>query len=185
MLAVSLDLTGRRCVVLGGGAVAARKAATLVDEGAHVVVIAREVLVDLPTGIAALHVRPYRPGDLKGAFFVVAAVADDATNDAVLAEAAVEGTFVNVVDDLERATVHLMALHREGPVTVAVGTGGTSPALASRLRDLLAASLPAGVELAANTLAEERRALKAAGMSTEDVDWSPRLAALLGPVRPS
>lgn len=183
MLPIAIDLRGRRCVVLGGGRVASSKAASLLVEGAKVVVITEALLADLPAGVDEIHVRRYQAGDLTGAFLVVSAVADPDVNDAVLAEAEVSGTWVNVVDDLERATVHLMANHREGPVTISVSTAGSSPALASHLRTHLAGCLPAGVAEAATILAAERRAVRRGGASTEDIDWSGRIAELLGPPR--
>lgn len=184
MLPVSIDLHDRRCVVLGGGQVAASKASTLVGQGAKVAVIAEELLVEMPAGIDSLEVRRYQAGDLEGAFLVVSAVADPAVNDEVMEEAEHAGTWVNVVDDLARASVHLAALHRDGPVTLAVSTDGSSPALARHLRDLFAGCMPAGVGDAAVQLAAERRAVRAAGKSTEDIDWSGRIAELLGPTRP-
>jgi len=183
MLPIAIDLAGRRCVVLGGGKVAASKAATLVSEGARVAVITEELLAEMPAGIDSLEVRRYEPGDLDGAFLVVSAIADPSVNDEVLAEAERSGTWVNVVDDLERATVHLVAIHREGPVAIAVSTGGSSPALARHLRDVIAGCLPIGAGEAAEQLAIERRAVRSTGGSTEDIDWSGRIAELLGPPR--
>jgi siroheme synthase-like protein len=72
-------------------------------------------------------------------------------------------------------TVQLPAVLRRGPVTVAVGTGGTSPALARWLRDRIAASLPDRLEAVTMLLEEARGKLRAAGRTTDSVDWAALL----------
>ncbi|OBK79230.1 uroporphyrinogen-III C-methyltransferase [Mycobacterium sp. 1164985.4] len=85
---VGLRLTGRKVVVVGGGSVAQRRLPLLVANGADVVVIAREAtpVVEAMTGIT-LQLREFRPGDLEGAWYVIAATDDPAVNAAVVAEA--------------------------------------------------------------------------------------------------
>nr|WP_090274612.1 uroporphyrinogen-III C-methyltransferase [Mycolicibacterium komanii]CRL67550.1 uroporphyrinogen-III C-methyltransferase [Mycolicibacterium komanii] len=85
---VGLRLTGRRVVVVGGGSVAQRRLPLLVANGADVVVIAREAtpVVEAMTGIT-LQLREFRPGDLEGAWYAIAATDDPAVNAAVVAEA--------------------------------------------------------------------------------------------------
>jgi precorrin-2 dehydrogenase/sirohydrochlorin ferrochelatase len=81
--------------------------------------------------------RPYRRGDLAGAFLVIAATDDPAANQAVWREAERRGCLVNVVDDPAHSNFILPAVVRRGDVSVAISTGGASPALARRLRERL------------------------------------------------
>jgi siroheme synthase-like protein len=82
------------------------------------------------------------------------------------------GIWVNAADDPDRCAFILPAIVRRGPVIVAVSTQGRSPVLASRLRDKLAAALPADLEERVERLSAERDRIHAEGGSTEVVDWS-------------
>src|SRR5256884_2272320 len=139
---VFLDLRGRRAVVIGGGAVAEQKVRGLTAAGAHVTVVSPDLspgLTDLAArGAIELRRRPYRGGDLAGAWLAIAATDDRAVNEAVYAEAERLGVPLNAVDDLEHCSFIAPAIHREGDITVAVSTGGKSPALAVRLRQRIA-----------------------------------------------
>src|SRR5437764_10637756 len=139
---VFLDLRGRRAVVIGGGAVAEQKVHGLVGAGAHVTVVSTDVtpaLGALARRNAIEHKRrPYRRGDLKGAWLAIAATDDRGTNGAVWAEAEQLGVPLNAVDDLEHCSFIAPAVHREGDITVAVSTAGKSPALAVRPRQRIA-----------------------------------------------
>ena len=139
---VFLDLHGRRAVVIGGGAVAEQKVHGLVGAGAHVTVVSTDVtpaLGALARRNAIEHKRrPYRRGDIKGAWLAIAATDDRGTNGAVWAEAEQLGVPLNAVDDLEHCSFIAPAVHREGDITVAVSTAGKSPALAVRLRQRIA-----------------------------------------------
>jgi precorrin-2 dehydrogenase / sirohydrochlorin ferrochelatase len=151
-----LDVTGRRCVVVGGGSVGLEKASGLITCGAAVTVVSP----DLHAAFSELEVdwvaRRYRPGDLEGAFLVIAATSDRAVNEAVHADAEARNMLCNVADVPELCNFILPAVHREGPIAVAVSTGGASPALAKRLRSQIAQLV--GPEHA--DLAEELRALR-------------------------
>jgi precorrin-2 dehydrogenase / sirohydrochlorin ferrochelatase len=133
-----VDLDDRSVLVVGGGRVAYEKARGLLDCGAAVTVVAP----DVSPAVAALPVevlrRTYRRSDLDGRYLVVAATADPAVNTAVFADADARALLCNVVDVPELCSFILPALHRVDPITVAVSTGGASPALAQRLRDEIA-----------------------------------------------
>jgi len=139
---VFLDLRGRRAVVIGGGAVAEQKVHGLIAAGAHVTLVSPETtppLADLARrGAIEIRRRPYRPGDLAGAWLAIAATDDRSVNEAAWAEAERVGVPLNAVDDLEHCSFIAPAIHREGDITVAVSTGGKSPALAVRLRQRIA-----------------------------------------------
>lgn len=134
-----LDLRGRRAVVVGGGAVAEQKVRGLLAAGARVAVVSPETtpgLSDLGAqGWVEIRRRPYRAGDLRGAWVAIAATDDRAANAAIWAEAEERGVLLNAVDDIDHCSFIAPAIHREGDISVAVSTGGKSPALAVRLRD--------------------------------------------------
>lgn len=138
---VLTGLAGRRCVVVGGGAVAARKVAALVEAGARPVVISPEPGPELEEMAAAGQVEPirrrYRAGDLAGATLAIAATDDRSVNAAVSDEAQGTGVLVNVVDDPERCTFIVPAVIRRRDLLIAISTGGGSPALARHLRQAL------------------------------------------------
>ena len=151
-----LDLEGRRCLVVGGGAVGLEKAAGLAACDARVTIVSPE----LHDGFAELDVewlaRGYETGDLEGAFLVVAATSDRAVNERVRDDAEARSMLCNVADVPDLCNFILPAVHREGPIAVAVSTGGASPALAKRLRSQIAELV--GPEHA--ELAEDLRALR-------------------------
>jgi len=132
-----LDLTGRRCLVVGTGAMAEEKVDGLRAAGADVVAVAE-----------------YDPALLDGVWLVVCA--DPAQGERVAADAEERRIFCNVADVPEQCSFILPALHRRGAITVAVSTAGASPALAQWLRDDFAARV--GPEHEA--LAEELRELR-------------------------
>jgi siroheme synthase-like protein len=135
---VALELSGRRCVVTGGGREAEGKARALLEADADVVVIAPRV----SAGFDALvrrgeltHIpRPYRRGDLAGAFLVIAADSDRDRRVEVFAEAEAERVLCNAVDDVEHCHFAIPSIVRRGELLLAISTGGRAPALAKRLR---------------------------------------------------
>jgi uroporphyrin-III C-methyltransferase/precorrin-2 dehydrogenase/sirohydrochlorin ferrochelatase len=133
---VFLDVVQRRVLVVGGGAVAAAKAARLVDAGAEVVVVAPDVVREIESIAQQIHRRAFHVNDLDGAWYVVAAAPPDVNAD-VLREATARGIFVNAVDDPPHATAFAGSVFTRGPVTVALSTGGEAPALARVLREAL------------------------------------------------
>jgi siroheme synthase-like protein len=138
---VFLKLAGRRVLVVGGGRIAAGRVPPLLAAGAEVAVVAplvREEIAALPV---AVHRRPFEPGDLDGAWLVVAAAPAD-VNRAVGAAAEARHLFVNAVDDPAAATAYTAGVLRRAGVTVAVSTEGRAPALAGLLREALEAAIP-------------------------------------------
>jgi precorrin-2 dehydrogenase/sirohydrochlorin ferrochelatase len=127
-----------RAVVVGGGAVAARKVRGLIEAGARVTVIAPQLARELHDLARESRItvvpRAYQDGDLRDAHLVIAATDDPHVNHAVYAEARARGILVNVVDDPAHCTFHVPALVRRGDIAIAISTGGASPALAKHLR---------------------------------------------------
>ena len=171
-----LVVDGRRCLVVGGGRIAARKVAGLRACGAAVHVVAPDVSAEIRamTGVT-FDEREYQPGDLQGARLVVTATGVRDVDQRVFDDAEAAGIFVNSADDPDRCTFTLPATLRRGPVLVTVSTGGHSPALATWLRDRIGDRVGPEYEVLVELLSDERAAMQAAGRSTEDVDWHKAL----------
>jgi siroheme synthase-like protein len=177
---VVLDLDDVTVLVVGGGRVAERKAEGLVAAGARVTVVAPAILASLAAQVAEVRERAYVAADLDGQQLVLTATDDPAVNARVATDAKARGIWVNSADDPANCTFILPAVARRGPVVVAVGTDGASPALAQHLRDRIALEvLTPGMEAVAVELARQRAALHAEGISTESVDWTDRLRRAL------
>jgi siroheme synthase-like protein len=177
---VSLDVEGRACLVVGGGPVAARKALGLLRCGAVVTVVAPAVCAAMAE-LAPLTIerRPYAAGEAGAYRLVVTATGIPTVDGAVFTDAEAAGVWVNSADDRAHCSFILPSVHRDGAVTLAVSTGGQSPALASWLRARLAAQWGDGLGSLADLLARARRSVHDAGRSTELVDWA---ALLDGPL---
>jgi precorrin-2 dehydrogenase len=136
-----LDLNGRRCLVVGGGKVGLEKAKGLLDCGAVVTVVAPQIEHELERLPVRWRRKRYETADLEGSVLVVAATPARSVNRRVFQDAEARSMFVNVVDTPDLCTFILPAVHRRGPIALAVSTGGASPALAKRLRDELGARI--------------------------------------------
>jgi siroheme synthase-like protein len=138
---IVLEMTGRRCLVIGGGAAAERKIARLLEVGAEVTVVSPEVTKTI-SGWSKSHsiqlkIRCYQSGDLAGYQLVFVATDDDAVNDRVYREGRNCGAWVNTADDPARCDFILPSVLRRGELAVAVSTGGASPATARVIREEL------------------------------------------------
>jgi len=139
---VFLDLRERRVVVVGGGAMGEEKVVRLLPYGADVVVISPDVTDELrglaEQGMIEWVKRPYQRDDLAGAFIaIVADTSDSSLNQAVSEEARARNVPLNVADVTELCTWITPSVAQRGEVIVATSTGGASPALARRFREIL------------------------------------------------
>lgn len=140
-------LQGRHCLVVGGGAIALRKAALLARAGARVSVVAPAIgpellqLAQRSNGSAQL--RAYRAGDLDDVVLAIAATDDPKVNAAVSADAQARRVPVNVVDDPQLCSVILPSIIDRSPLLVAISSGGAAPVLARQLRARLESWIPA------------------------------------------
>jgi precorrin-2 dehydrogenase/sirohydrochlorin ferrochelatase len=136
-----LRISGKRCVVVGGGGVAWRKVRALLEHGASVEVISPDPCPELDklaeTGEIKLLRRRYQPGDLRGAFLAIAATDNRVLNRQVVKEAKDEAVPVNVADDPRNSDFIVPSCLRRGTLTIAVSSGGVSPALARKIRTRL------------------------------------------------
>ena len=135
---VFLNLSGRRCVVIGGGLIAQRKVNTLLSSGAQITLISPTLtrrLASLAARGTIQHVaRRFRAADLRGAWLVCAATDDERINRAVFEAASRRRVFANVVDQPHLCSFIAPAIFRRDPLTIAVSTGGASPTVAKKLR---------------------------------------------------
>ncbi len=134
-----LDLRQRLAVVVGGGQVAGRKVASLIEAGAWVRLVAPELnpatAALLPHDLVEHRARPFVQSDLEGAWLVFCATNIEQLNRAVAAEAEKRRVFVNVVDVPELCSFIVPASLRRGDLCLAVSTAGAGPAVARRLRE--------------------------------------------------
>jgi precorrin-2 dehydrogenase/sirohydrochlorin ferrochelatase len=135
---IFLDIQNRKCLVVGGGAVATRKALTLLDCGAKVIVVSPEVsekLRQMADGrLLTLHNKTYETGDLEDMFFVIGATDDSALNHRIYQDAERLGKLCNIADQPEICNFILPSIINRGDLTIAVSTAGKSPAFAKKLR---------------------------------------------------
>ncbi len=138
---IFLKVEQKLCVVIGGGPVAERKITSLLEAGARVKVIAPEVTERIRTlareGKIIWEERPYRSGDLKDAFLVIAATNNPQVQEEVFAEAEERKIFCNVVDKPALCSFIVPSVVKRGRLQIAISTSGASPALAKRLREQL------------------------------------------------
>jgi precorrin-2 dehydrogenase/sirohydrochlorin ferrochelatase len=172
---VNLQLEGRRCLVVGGGRVALDKVDGLLEAGADVTVIAPEVLPELEARPVAVERRPYRTGDVADHRLVVVATGDPEVTAAVAADADAAGVWVNAADDPDHCTFTLPARVRRGDLLLTASTGGRSPAVAAWVRRELEADYGPEWSTVLDLVAEVRDEVRAAGGSTEGVDWNAAL----------
>lgn len=165
-------IAGAPALVVGGGDVALHKAHGLLESGASVTVVAPRVVAPLlQLDNVRVRTRRYRYGEAAAYRLVIAATGDARVDRNVHRDAVSAGVPVNVADVPELCTFTLPAIARRGDVQIAVSTNGRSPALASWLRDQLAAELPAEIARAVEIVAEVRAEVKALGHSTANVAW--------------
>ena len=133
-----LRLTGRRCVVVGGGDVGLEKVEGVLACDADVTLIAPDAMTPLrelaEEGSIAWERRTYATGDLEATFMVIAATSDTDVNIRVFEDAERRAMLVNVVDVPPLCNFILPAIVRTGPLAIAISTAGASPALAKRLK---------------------------------------------------
>ena len=182
---VCLEMVGRRCLVVGAGAVAERKVNGLLEVGARVTVVgpsATERLLDWArAGRIGLTLRAYGADDLAGHSIVFAATDDGLINAEVARDARAAGVLINAADDPAHCDFILPAVLTRGDLTVAVSTGGASPALARVVRDELGAFLDRDDYAAlARVAADARRTLRDRG---RPAPWERWRRALGGEVR--
>jgi siroheme synthase-like protein len=167
-------------LIVGGGAVAARKARALLIAGARVRLVAVEIGADV-RALAEAHPklyfeeRPYAPSDIGNAQLVLASTNDRGINRRVADDAHAAHRLVNVADDPARGNCRTTATHRAGDLVIGITAGGV-PSAAVRIRDSLAARFDDRYANAVETLATLRRRLIDSGAAEE---WARASEALI------
>jgi siroheme synthase-like protein len=174
---VNLIVENRSCLVVGGGALAVAKIEGLLACGARVHVVAPDVGADVRalSPPVTYEARPYREGDAKSHWLVVAATGRPDVNRAVFADCEAAGVWVNAADDPDHCSVTLPSVMRRGALTIAVSTSGRSPALSSWLRSQFEVDFGPEYETLLELLSTERDAIRSTGRSTEGLDWRSAL----------
>ena len=170
-----LDIKKRRCVVVGGGDVAERKVERLVDCGAEVVVVAKSLTAKLEISRRngwILHIDDeYRSEYIDAAFVVIGATDNAEINAGIYRDAEDRGLLVNIVDKPEMCNFIVPSVVQAGDLTVAISTGGKSPALARRLREDMEGRFGWEYEMLLNIMGELReRILKRGNLSEQNRD---------------
>jgi len=136
---ICLDITNKRCIVVGGGEVAERKVERLLDFGARVAVIGKKLTPRLKTMKKEGRIdhidADYDKAYIKDAFLVIGATDRDDVNAKISQDGREKGIPVNIVDDPDKCDFILPSLLQQGDLLIAISTGGKSPALAKKLRE--------------------------------------------------
>ncbi len=135
---ICLNIFKRKCVVVGGGDVAERKVARLLEAGADVEVVGKILTQTLETMKSEGKIRhvaaDYREDFINEAFLVIGATDRDDVNEKIYLDARKKGIIVNIVDSPDRCDFTLPSVVQQGDLQIAISTGGKSPALAKKLR---------------------------------------------------
>jgi hydroxymethylbilane synthase len=181
MYPIALDLRGKLVVVVGGGAIAERKVSGLLAAGARVRVVAPDPTPGLRDAAARgdleVHLRPFAPDDVTGARLVYTATGIATVDAAVVAAARARGILVDDTTGIAESDFSTPLVHRVGPLTFAVETGGASPSFAKRLIDELRERFGENYGRAAVTLARAREYVKAVVPAEARAEVMRRLAA--------
>ncbi|RTZ59509.1 MAG: uroporphyrinogen-III C-methyltransferase [Gammaproteobacteria bacterium] len=184
-LPLFLNIRNQPCLVIGGGDIAARKAALLLEAGARVTVVAPDLHADLKAALDQGRIEytegSFEASQLNGRKLVIAATDDSEVNARVSAEAQRLNIPVNVVDSPRLCSFIMPSIIDRSPVQIAVSTGGVSPVLARLIRATIEAAIPASYGKLAKLAADFRDQVKQSFSTVNDrrVFWENTLA---GPV---
>jgi precorrin-2 dehydrogenase/sirohydrochlorin ferrochelatase len=193
-LPINLDIRDRLAVVVGGGPVAARKCAALLEAGARILVIAPDlddsIAAEIEAGRIRHQARGFEQDDLEGAFLVFAATDAPDVNRAVAREAAARAILADIADAPGLGSFTLPAVMRRGSLQITVSTGGKSPALARHIRDRLDGQFGPEYAAALELLGDLRtKLLTAKGNSAYNKrifdELAARLPAMIGHASPA
>jgi len=168
---VHLNISGMRCVVVGGGEVAERKVARLLECGADVVLVGKTITRELEAmkreGRIDHIPDDYRSDYIEGAFLVIGATDRDEINEEIYLDSKERNVLVNIVDDPERCQFIVPSQVRRGDLLISISTGGKSPALARRLRENLEGKYGHEYKILLDIMGRLRGKIIASGSSPE------------------
>ena len=183
MYPIFLSITGKPCVIVGGGYVAYHKIHNLIDEGAVVTVVAEESvkeIVDMAEkGLLTLKTKRFEPSDVENAYLVFAATNDKDVNADVTTAAKKNKALINTVDTPDLCEFYSGAVVNRGPLKIAISTGGCSPGIAGQIRRELEELYPEPYEEFIETAGEMRKHIidsldSNADMKREALFWLAR-----------
>jgi siroheme synthase-like protein len=172
---IFLNIEGKKCVVVGGGEVAERKVNALLECGASTIVISLHISEGLrqlaEKDVIQVFLRDYQYGDLEGARIAIAATDDPVVNAKVAQEGQERGVLINVVDHPQYSEFFVPSLLRQGDVSIAISTGGKSPALSRKIRTELEQSFTPEYASLALLLSDVRHNLRKRGAQIRSDTW--------------
>ena len=172
---IFFNIQGKTCVVIGGGNVALRKITSLLECRAKVTVISPKPHPEISKWseerTIRLIERNYKATDLKDAMMAIVCTDAKLVNRKAADEARKAGVLVNVADDPERSDFIIPSFFRRGNLTIAVSTGGVSPALAKKIRAKLEKSFGAEYASLLSLIGEVRSAIKREGSIVDAETW--------------
>ena len=176
---IFLDVSRRRCVVIGGGPVAERRVEGLLSAGAAVTVVSPAITDGLEKlareGAVRYMARGYEAGDIEGFDLVFVATDDGVANQAVFSEARSRAVWINSADDPENCDFILPAVVRRGDLSVAISTGGASPATTRAIREELENYFTADYARLVQIAGEVRRELREQSIVASARVWNEAL----------
>jgi precorrin-2 dehydrogenase / sirohydrochlorin ferrochelatase len=172
---IMLDIRDRPAIVIGGDRIAAEKSAALSACGANVTVINAEFCLELQEMAerqeVSLHQKAYEPGDLAGAFVVLATTTyDPQLTEAIWNETQERGQLVNIVDVPARCSFIIPSILRRGHLTISVSTEGASPSLSKRIRQRLEDLFPSAYDAYMQVAVVARAHMRKQGISYDRRD---------------
>lgn len=174
-----ISIKGRKCAVVGGGEVALRKVKILLEQGADVKVISPDLCPGLKhlagNGEIKAFPRKYQAGDLQDAFLAFAATDDADVNREMVMEAHEKRVLINVADQPDKCDFIVPSYLRRGDVTIAISTGGKSPALARKIRTRLEKIIGDEYTTLALIISEVRSEVKRRGIKVDGNTWEEAL----------
>ncbi|CAN2041554.1 precorrin-2 dehydrogenase / sirohydrochlorin ferrochelatase [Candidatus Magnetomoraceae bacterium gMMP-15] len=160
---VNLNIKDKKCLVIGGGPVSARKVKTLIKCKAYLIVVSPEIHKDIIKlaceNKIILKKRPYKTSDLNSVFLVIAATNNPKLNKKIGEDAALRQILCNIVDMPEQGNFVLPSIVQSGDLMLAISTSGKSPALAKRLRQRLEKEFGQEYEVLLNLMGAVRKKL--------------------------
>ena len=167
-----LDITDRRCIVIGGGDVAERKVERLLDCGASVVVVGKTLTPGLEAIKKAGRINhidaDYDKAFMDDAFLVIGATDRDDVNADISRDGREKGILVNIVDDPDKCNFVLPSLLKQGDLLIAISTGGKSPALAKKLREEMEQVFGTEYQTLVEVMGQLREKLVVKGRSSDE-----------------
>jgi precorrin-2 dehydrogenase/sirohydrochlorin ferrochelatase len=169
---VYVDLSGKWILIIGGGRVAKRKIETLLEFGANIKIIAKDILPDIQRyidkGVIRLSGLQFHESALNDVFMVIAATDDKALNSRIGRIAKSKGLLVNVVDQPEDCSFFVPSIIKRGDLVIAISTSGKSPAMAKAIREKLEGEFGSEHAIFLDLMGNLRKMILNMGLSQEE-----------------